>query len=173
MMAFRPNIAEAWEANTDELPPSIPSAVRLVRLHVAGDFGGRDGVEASLAYIRAWRKRLLEAPHVTCWGYTRSWVVPRLRRELNRLRRDVGPRLQLFASVDRSMRLRPPRGWRVAYESGAAVDGGADCLHDVDGTQCVDCGYCFKPGGNVVFRAKPATKHNADGLIRLRAKEKR
>jgi hypothetical protein len=158
-MALRPNVARAWIRNSRRhFVPLIPENATLVRIHVSGDFGNRVN---DLQYIERWRLELLANPNVKAWAYTRTWRVRALLPWLSRLRRDVGPRLQLFASMDPSMRKRPPRGWRVAWLDVDDRARGVHCPHAQDGTRCVECGYCFDPdAGDLILRHRPGNHNN-------------
>jgi hypothetical protein len=103
---------------------------------------------------------------VTAWAYTRSWRVPDLLPDLERLR--ALPNVQLFASMDQSHTDLPPEGWRRAWIDGdtragqplelrAHEDG--DITRNVrtfddtmslvcpeetkHKTNCAECRYCF------------------------------
>lgn len=90
---------------TDEVPP-IPDDCKLLRIHVSGDFD-------TVGYIDHWITRLTERPDVKAWAYTRSWRVPSLLKSLEELR--ALPNMQLFASMDISIKELPPAGWRRAW----------------------------------------------------------
>lgn len=147
-------VFQMWSNNSlvDSVPP-IPADCRLLRLHVGGDF---DTVE----YTRNWVARLEERPDVAAWIYTRSWRVPALLPELERLR--ALPNVQVFASMDGSIPEMPPAGWRRSWIDGdprAFKDSIGDrrgWLRTADGTptlvcpeqtgdkkDCEECGYCF------------------------------
>jgi hypothetical protein len=78
--------------------------VRVLRLHVSGDF-------YSPQYIRRWTDIVRACPETVFYGYTRSWSVPELARPLWVLARE--PNMQLWLSTDRSMPW-PPR-WSSAW----------------------------------------------------------
>lgn len=103
-------VFQMWFLNTgvDDVPP-IPEDARILRLHISGDFD-------TLAYIHAWIDRLATRPDVTCWAYTRSWRMPELLPALEQLR--ALPKVQIFASMDRSTQEEPPAGWRRAWIDG-------------------------------------------------------
>ena len=147
MAQRRATNARSWAANDGDAIPPIPDDATLIRYTVSGDL---DTVE----HIRALRVRLLERPTVRLWAFSRSWRVPALRRELNRLRRDCGARIQIFASMARSIvDERPPRGWRVAWLSDDDRAQGYACPEQ-DGRKrdCLDCLYCPQGRrGDVVF----------------------
>ena len=87
-------VSNVWLMNSlrDDVPP-IPPDCKVLRFHVSGDFD-------SVQYIEQWIARLTERPDVTAWGYTKSWRVPELCPQLERLR--ALPNVQLFASMDAS-----------------------------------------------------------------------
>lgn len=66
--------------------------IRLVRIHVAGDW-------YSTAYVRKWRQIIDRTPKTVYFAYTRSWRVPELRLALLVLARR--PNVRLWWSVDR------------------------------------------------------------------------
>lgn len=148
MVQRRPSNARSFAANDGDAIPPIPAMATLIRYTVSGDLD-------TVAHIRALRSRLLERPDVRLWAYTRSWRVPTLRRELNRLRRDCGDRVQIFASMDRSIAERPPRGWRVAWLSDDDRAQGYACPEEASPQRkpdCLSCRYCFRGRkGDVVF----------------------
>lgn len=93
----------------------------VVRIHAAGDFG-------SVAYIRMWITLAKKNPHVVMFAYTRSWRIPELRRELNKLRRL--PNVTLWASVD--VDTGPaPRNWHTAELRDDWSDTGVRCPEQV------------------------------------------
>lgn len=171
-IVFNKPVWDLWTRNTirgDELPPLPPDA-KIVRFHVSGDFD-------SIRYIIEWCKLVNRNLQVRFFGYTRSWRVPELVPWLLRLR-DY-PNVQLFASVDQSMRELPPKGWRRAWLENdrravrkVIVDGQlywADdpaTIEDLNDYQtayvcpeetgrkpdCVSCGYCIRgKRGDVIF----------------------
>ena len=101
-------VDEMWRRNTAISPcvPPIPDECTKLRIHVSGDF---DSVE----YIGNWCRRLQERPDVKVWAYTRSWRVPSLLESLEHLR--AMPNMELFGSMDASIKERPPAGWRRAW----------------------------------------------------------
>lgn len=122
----------------------LPKDMKYFRIHVSGDFFSRD-------YIRGWVRICQAFPDTKFWGYTRSWKIPLLEREL-RILRDL-PNVQLIASVDETMPL-PPEGWRVAFITTDTRGQGLLCKTQTgEARTCEDCGYCFKRReGNVLFK---------------------
>jgi hypothetical protein len=89
--------------------------VRVLRVHADGDY-------PDLIYTRKWFE-ITQASPLTCfYTYTRSWVVPEIRRELARIARL--PNASVWFSTDRSMRRpgRLPRNVREAYLQVAPED---------------------------------------------------
>jgi hypothetical protein len=147
-----------FAAKVLELPVNIRE---LFRWHVSGDF---DTIE----YIRMAIQYMLDHPDTKFWAYTRSWNVPELLPELERMREL--PNMQLFASVDPTMP-EPPVGWRVGFIETDDRFKGVTCLEQACSKACPDdckrnvkrghvpimpdceaCTYCFrKPTGNVRF----------------------
>jgi hypothetical protein len=104
-----PPVWDVWARNGDEdgvLDERLPPDAKIVRIHVSGDFD-------TPRYIQHWINLVLRYPKVRFFGYTRSWRVPELLPDLNRLR--ALPNVQLFASMDKSMTEWPPEGWRCAW----------------------------------------------------------
>jgi hypothetical protein len=71
----------------------------LVRVHSVGDFYGAE-------YIRKWVEIASAAPEWTFWAYTRSWRVPDLVPDLERLA--ALPNFCLWLSADFMTKLPPP-----------------------------------------------------------------
>lgn len=74
--------------------------IREVRIHTAGDFD-------TAAYIRNWCEVIRNAPRTLFWAYTRSWCVPELLPELDKLSRLAN--MQLWFSCDRETGVPPRR----------------------------------------------------------------
>jgi hypothetical protein len=132
-------VSRMWLENETEDVPPIPEECRLLRLHVSGDFTSEE-------YIGNWILRLAERPDVHAWVYTRSWRVPRLLPALERLR--ALPNMQMFASMDRSTRETPPKGWRVSWLEGDGREGldvpSYVCPEQTgEKKNCEACRYCF------------------------------
>ena len=83
------------------------SFVRVLRIHVAGDFD-------DVRYIRKWVQIAQACPATTLYAYTRSWRKKRLRKALLELAAE--PNVVLFYSCDRETG-QPPAdpGIRHAY----------------------------------------------------------
>jgi hypothetical protein len=118
---------------------------RLVRLHSSGDF-------YSPAYVHRWGQIAARLPGVTCWGYTRSWRVPVLLDELERLAEL--PNVELWFSCDRDTGL-PPLVRRVRT-----------CWLQVDDEMPPRPGPGQAPA-ELVFRAKRPGRNNRDKRIPL------
>ncbi len=174
-----PVVWDVWASNSlslsgwDVLAEPLPPDAKIVRIHVSGDFD-------TPLYIQHWIKLVLGHPNVQFFGYTRSWCVPELLFDLNRLR--GLPNVQLFASVDKSMDELPPAGWRRAWleDDLRAISGsgpgaeqglgfwigeGMHNFHTEDEqpsyvcpeetgrkANCQDCNYCIRGQvGDVIF----------------------
>lgn len=143
--AYSNNLVLSWNTDTfvKTMLENLSQYTALVRLHVSGDF-------YAPSYVKAWTQICKSRPKTLFWGYSRSWTVPKMARELRRLRNL--PNVQLFASVDSTMKL-PPRGWRRAFLSDDHRASGTQCRHQQGQCDsCEFCGYCLEPGGNVVFK---------------------
>lgn len=139
--------------------PELPEDAKLVRGHVSGDFDTGD-------YVRAWARLVSAHPDCLFWFYTRAWRIDALLPSLEDLRALAN--VQVFASMDPDCET-PPEGWRRAW-----LDSDERAIHKrvakyafrtVDGVlavacpeetgkkaNCVECGYCFRPGrGDVLF----------------------
>jgi hypothetical protein len=139
-------IRPIWKQNSDAgLPPTaLPPECRLLRLHVGGDFN-------SVEYVWAWSKLLQARPDVQAWAATKAWRVSALRSSLEGLR--GLPNIQLLASVDESMEEDPPKFWRKAWVEGDSRACGLTCPEETgEKRDCEECRYCFKPGGDVIWR---------------------
>ncbi len=137
-----PMVWDVWARNGPEeaiLDESLPADAKIVRIHVSGDFD-------TPRYIQHWIKLVLEHPDVQFFGYTRSWRVPELLYDLNRLR--GLPNVQLFASVDKSRDELPPADWRRAWledDSRIGMDVPSYVCPEQTGRKanCQECGYCI------------------------------
>lgn len=108
------------------------------RIHVSGDF-------YRPKYIQDWGKIIAMFPSTRFLAFTRSWRIPRLRKELNALRKL--PNVQIIASLDDEAH-NAPEGWRLAYmgEPAERPRGFIKCLNFGPAKlKCDACGVCFKP----------------------------
>lgn len=153
---------DVWRANSypDRLPgpeDPLPDDARIVRIHVSGDF-------TTIEYIQEWIRLAESRPQVRFFGYTRSWRVPGLMAALERFR--ALPNVQLFASMDKSIKALPPEGWRRAWienderlqqvrdDYWRALDGApAYVCPEEQGRRanCQECGYCITGKKNDVI----------------------
>jgi hypothetical protein len=138
--------------------------VRVVRIHASGDF-------YSTTYIRSWLRVARNCGNVIFYSYTRSWRLPGLRVELERLAALPNVRLWYSADTDTGMPTDLPEGVRVAWlqeQHDDPVPAGADLVFRVhrlrrhpvkriglalvcpveqgSGTRttCASCGVCWK-----------------------------
>jgi len=137
----------------DKVLTQLKTAQRraAVRLHSSGDF-------FSAEYIALWNRIATEVPDVDFWAYTRSWILPELLPELERLRQLAN--VQMFASWDPTMP-PAPAGWRLSLVTDNAprahelVKGEDDLVcpeQTEDVPNCASCGYCIRDmKGNVIF----------------------
>jgi hypothetical protein len=70
----------------------IAHAVRIVRVHVGGDF-------ASPHYARAWLRIMSKSPRVQFYFYTRAWSVPEIKHVIDQMAQL--PNCRAWYSVDR------------------------------------------------------------------------
>lgn len=155
---------DVWTENskTERLPGDedpLPDDAKLVRIHVSGDFTSNE-------YIVEWITLAVSRPEVEFFGYTRSWRVKDLLPTLDALR--CLPNVQLFASMDTSIKELPPQGWRRAWiEDDDRLRKVRDDIWKVwsDGAiayicpeetgrkpNCQSCNYCIRgTSGDVVF----------------------
>ena len=99
---YRPNAADRYRRNLALSKTKgfvrriraflIAHHVRVVRIHTGGEF-------ASPRYVRKWWRIIRRSPKVRFFTYTRSWRVPAIREELDRLA--ALPNRQLWFSADR------------------------------------------------------------------------
>lgn len=170
-----PTVARAWERNgpgrgdlgrfTSDLSEELSEAARegySVRLHVGGDFLREDGRldwEYVVAVIDAFQRA---RPRPRGWVYTHAW------RELTKawLPAFGLMGIEVFASVHGTKEAKEARGLgyeRLAIDGGYMPDGGGPawprrgalaCPEQRLGFEkitCSSCGYCLRPGGDVVF----------------------
>ncbi len=83
-------------------------ACKLVRIHVAGDF-------FSPGYVRKWAAIVAACPDVKFFVYTRSWRLPAIRVELNRMSRLKNLRLWFSCDRDTGLPQKTARRVRLAY----------------------------------------------------------
>ena len=109
---------------------------KYFRLHVSGDFYGPK-------YIQDWFRIMALFPKTMFLAFTRSWRLPRLRKELNLLRKL--PNVQIIASCDDEAN-NSPSGWRTAYMGKPAnTEGYIMCPgYGPAELECASCGICFK-----------------------------
>lgn len=139
----------AIEADINSVVDSVEALPRgaWIRIHAAGDF-------YSASYTWQWFVALAMRPDVRAWAYTRSWAVPELVGELERLR--SLPNVELFASVDDTMTAAPPLGWRRAFvvpHGAVPLEPALVCPQQTKAmSDCVDCGFCvLGTSGDVAF----------------------
>lgn len=107
--------------------------IRVVRIHVAGDFYLHKGKNPD-QYIRRWIEIIKSCPNVKFFGYTRSWRIQKLVPALRALAKL--PNMVLWLSCDRDA----PKPVRIAHTRVAYM------LSDPDGEQSIPS------TSNLVFR---------------------
>ena len=120
----------------------------LFRIHVSGDF-------YSPKYIGEWERIMRLFPQTKFLAYTRSWRLPRLRKELNRVRKMDN--VVIYASLD-AVAHKVPAGWKKAW-MGSPLDGDRTIQcpgYTPEGKptdrKCIDCKICFNAKApNVYF----------------------
>ena len=141
-----------------------------MRIHAPG--GDFDSPE----YVRLWIEVARELPFVDFWFYTRAWMNPEIRAELERFR--LSPNVVGFASVDWSI-ARRPEGWRIAYQGrpdgkdyGQLADDALLCpasagreIRRRGGHKgyrkftCADCSWCYSRVGKSAARGVNFPNH--------------
>jgi hypothetical protein len=143
----------------------VAHAVRIVRVHVAGDF-------FAARYARKWLRIMRRSPRVRFYFYTRSWRMPAIKAVIDRMAglpncrawystdrdtgvpADVPPRVRVAwlmtdptdlppsgtDLVFRVRRLRP-----VAPTFGACVCPAEDGIQRPRPMTCERCGICWRP----------------------------
>lgn len=144
----------------------VAFAVRVVRIHVGGDF-------ASARYARKWLRIMARSPQVRFYFYTRSWRVPVTKPVIDQMA--SLPNCRAWYSCDRDTGLPAdvPAGVRIAWLQTALDDlpptpvhlvfrvrslrsapppaGGLFVCPAEDGVPrtppvtCERCGYCWRP----------------------------
>ena len=163
--------------------------VRVVRIHVAGDFYNRQ-------YIKRWLKIVRSCPDVKFYAYTRSWAKVEFLDLLIELGRE--PNMTLYFSWDRSMSFPPKRkGIRTCYLSQDDTDfprrktdlvfrddpqtpmkhdpvGNLICPYDNEmsrGVNCSLCGICWnKQLLNKTSNQAQEKNHDNNGCSRRRSR---
>ena len=105
-----PTVESLWTNNTKagcNLPTLPENLVRDLRIHVSGDFDTPE-------YVEAWIDKLKPRKNITGWAYTHSWhlggAMLKALRKLQRL-----SNMQLFISIDDSLKKKPFKNFRHAY----------------------------------------------------------
>jgi len=115
-------------------------AIKLVRIHTAGDF-------YSLDYFAAWCEIATRLPGVTFYAYTRTWRIPAFSRALQAAEKLGLPNLTLWQSTDPTTGT-PADAPRTAYILTKAGNYSADmpkpnCRKQTEKSNCAECGLCF------------------------------
>lgn len=95
-----------------ELRRTMP---RVVRIHVSGDF-------YSPEYTAKWGRIAKAYSETTFFAFTRSWRVPQIRVELNKLAKLPNVRLWFSVDCDTGIPKRMPRRVKLAWMQTAADD---------------------------------------------------
>lgn len=115
---------------------------RIGRVHAVGDFYKNKNGDPT-QYIRDWQVIVDEVSHKHFYAYTRSWVVPELRKELRNLGRRQN--FTLWMSCDRTMP-KPPAYWNEFKRAYMSVSDDDLPAFDVD--------LVFRAGSRKVARKK-------------------
>jgi hypothetical protein len=114
--------------------------LKIVRVHVAGDFFSEE-------YVEAFRAVAESLPDYQFYAYTRSWLIPELKPSVERLRRL--PNFVVYASTDPDTG-PPPPGWLEACCVDTAYSPGfrpytktIRCREEVAGVTCEECKICI------------------------------
>lgn len=134
----------------------VAHAVRVVRVHVGGDF-------YSARYARKWLRVMRRSPRVRFYFYTRSWRVPGIKAVVDRMA--ALPNCRAWYSVDRDTGVPagvPPRvrvAWLMADPADAPPPG-TDLVFRVRRLRRhvePTAGPCVCPAEDGVVRARPTT----------------
>ena len=93
----------------------VAHAVRVVRVHVGGDF-------YSAAYARKWVRVITRSPRVRFYLYTRSWRVPAVRPIIDHMAGLPNCRVWYSCDVDTGVPVAVPAGVRLAWLQTAPDD---------------------------------------------------
>jgi len=156
------NAAKSYETNFDtaqfnldfvdlmnaELLKLTKKGITTFRIHVSGDF-------YNVKYIYNWIKIIKANPHITFYGYTRSWSVPHMLSHLEALRSLQN--VILFASTDGTTCNDVPNGWREAYAGDLKPPTRTvTCLEQAGKVAtCDKCKLCFNSKSTVNIHFKP------------------
>lgn len=144
----------------------IAHAVRVVRVHVGGDFD-------SAEYAEKWRHVIARSRRTRFYFYTRSWQVPAIKAVIDRIAALPNCRAWYSCDADTGVPADVPAGVRVAWLQTAPADlppspvhlvfrvrslrsspspvGGSFVCPAEDGVRrtpavtCERCGYCWRP----------------------------
>lgn len=119
---------------------------QYLRIHTSGDFYSTD-------YINKWIEICKKLPEHNFWCYTRSWIIPKLFKEIKKLNKIKN--IQIFLSSDPTMS-PPPKDFRIAFIESDKKANGIYCFHDKKlKKNCRECMYCFKDKKeNIIFKIK-------------------
>lgn len=156
MIAARPSIGISYNRNLDAVLQGnfIVPAARWISKHSPSEFRfGVGGDFFSRSYIQQTRQLVTMFPNVRFMAFTRSWRIPRLRRELETLR--ALPNFVLIASQD-SETEPAPAGWRRAYAGKPARPARGRRLimcpgYGPQALTCKQCLLCFRPSNVDIY----------------------
>ena len=141
-----PSVKKNRDNHINSEVPNSQKKAKQIRIHVGGDF---DTIE----YIQKWKIIIRNNPDKIFYAYTKSWIIPELKQELESLREL--PNMQLFASIDSSTPTKEYPDWRLAFLEDVEEKSGLLCPEQTGKKKsCEDCKYCFiGKRGNVIFKA--------------------
>ncbi len=115
--AYRRNLARARRRDFVRRVRAfiIAHAVRVIRVHVAGDF-------FAVWYARKWLRIMRRSPRVTFYFYSRSWQVAAIRAVLDRMAALPNCAAWYSTDVDTGEPAAVPPGVRVAWLMSAPGD---------------------------------------------------
>jgi hypothetical protein len=93
----------------------VAHAVRVVRVHVGGDFYSR-------VYARKWLRVMRKSPRVRFFFYTRSWRIPAIKAVVDRMARLPNCVAWYSCDSDTGVPTEVPTGVRVAWLSASEGD---------------------------------------------------
>jgi len=134
------NLAASRQAGfVEACKKELKNGTKFVRLHVSGDFYSQE-------YLDKWVQIAEACPTHTFYTYTRNLDLDYSKRP--------GNLLIYLSDVDRNLQAEYPRfdGVTTISFDKKVPKGFQLCQHQVDGSQCAQCGKCMQRGGKICFK---------------------